>query len=265
MDNTARSRETNIGEVSSSPALEVRDLWASYDSQPVLEGVNFTLQQGWLAGLVGPNGCGKSTLLRVVLGLHRADRGGVYVFGKENAQVRRRLGYMPQSELVDWSFPVTVFDVVMMGRYGRLGLLRRPGRHDRDVVWRCLGQVGMEKLANRQIGELSGGQQRRALIARALAQEPDLLLLDEPTTGLDAVAQHDLLELMEQLRDQGTTLLVATHDLACVASCFDQAILLNRQVVAQGHPSEVFTEDKLRAAFQHHIISILGRPYVDIH
>lgn len=248
-------------------ALEVRGLWAGYQSRVALEDVSFQLPAGSLTGLVGPNGSGKSTLLRVIVGLQSPWRGSVSVLGENGRQGRRHLGYMPQTELVDWSFPVSVFDVVMMGRYGRLGLLRRPGRQDRQIVRRCLEQVGLSDLADRQIGELSGGQQRRALIARALAQKGEVLLLDEPTTGLDASAQHDLLELLELLRNDGKTLLVATHDLSWVATCCDCCILVNTRLIACGQPREVLTEERLLAAYQHHLAALLvsGRPYGDTH
>ncbi len=245
-------------------ALEARDLWAGYDGQPALEGVTFDIETGCLAGLVGPNGSGKSTLLRVILGLHKPWRGDIRVFGSSRRPDRRRLGYTPQSEQVDWSFPVTVLDMVLMGRYGRLGPLRRPTKADREIAWQALESVRLADLAHRRTGELSGGQQRRALIARALAQEADLLLLDEPLAGLDATAEHDLIALLEGLRHQGKTLLVATHDLSCVAADFDHAILLNRKVVAFGRPSDVFTEELLNATFQRHLLLVRleGRTFV---
>ena len=237
-------------------SLQARDLWAGYDGQPALEGVTFDIETGCLAGLVGPNGSGKSTLIRVILGLHKPWRGDVRVFASGRRPDRKRLGYAPQSEQVDWSFPVSVFDMVLMGRYGRLGPLRRPTKTDRDIVWQALESVRLADLADRRSGELSGGQQRRALIARALAQEADLLLLDEPMAGLDATAEHDLIALLEELRDQGKTLLVATHDLSCVAADFDRAILLNRKVVAFGRPADVFTEELLNATFQRHLLLV---------
>jgi len=233
--------------------VEVRNVWAGYGSHSALEGVSFTIEPGCLAGLVGPNGSGKSTLLKVMLGLHRPWRGEVLTYGRPGRPENVRVGYMPQSELVDWAFPVTVAQVVLMGRYGRIGLVRQPGRRDRETAMAALGRVRLVDRANRMIGELSGGEQRRALIARALAQEADLLLLDEPLAGLDATAQHDLLRLFEELRREGKTLFVATHDLSCVAADFDHAVLLNRRVIAFGRPVDVFTEEKLSAAFQRHL------------
>ena len=237
-------------------ALEADDIWAGYNGRTALEGVAFNIETGCLAGLVGPNGSGKSTLLRLILGLHKPWRGRIRIFGSGARPDRLRLGYTPQTEQVDWSFPVTVLDVVLMGRYGRLGPLRRPTATDRDIARQALESVRMADLAGRRIGELSGGQQRRALVARALAQEADLLLLDEPLSGLDATAQHDLINLFEGLRHQGKTLLVAPHDLSCVAADFDHAILLNRKVVAFGRPADVFTEELLNATFQRHLLLV---------
>ena len=241
-----------------APAVEVRNLSAGYNGHTALDDVTFTVEQGCLAGLVGPNGSGKSTLLRVILGLHRPWRGEVRIVGREGSGARGRIGYMPQSELVDWSFPVTALDVVIMGRYGRLGLVRRPGPRDRQEAMAALERVRLADLSQRLIGELSGGEQRRMLIARALAQDADLVLLDEPLAGLDATAQHDLLALLDDLRREDKTLFVATHDLSCVAANFDHAVLLNRRVVAFGRPAEVFTEELLSAAFQRHLLVLPG-------
>ena len=245
------------------PAIEVRNVWAGYGSHTALKGITFSIEPGCLAGLVGPNGSGKSTLLRVILGLHRPWRGEARVFGGPSTQQRGRIGYMPQSEVVDWSFPVTAFDVVLMGRYGRLGLLKKPGRRDREIAIQALEQVGMVDRARRRIGELSGGEQRRVLIARALAQEAEVLLLDEPFAGLDASAQHDLLRLFEHLRGSGCTLFVATHDLSCVASAFDHAVFLNRRVIAFGPLSQVFTEAILNETFERHLllVNVEGKVY----
>ena len=227
--------------MANQPIISVRDLWAGYDATPALESITFELPPATLAGLAGPSGSGKSTLLKALVGLIKPWRGSIELFGGAVNGSRGQIGYAPQSELVDWDFPVTVADVVMMGRYGRLGLLRSPSASDRDAVASALAMVRLEELAHRQIGELSGGQQRRMLIARALAQEADLLLLDEPMVGLDATNQHELLELFERLRNEGKTLLVATHDLSCVAACFDLTLLLNKRLIAFGAPGEIFT------------------------
>ena len=251
----------------SATAVSVHDLWAGYDGNPALEALTFDLPAGTLVGLAGPNGSGKTTLLKTMLGLLQPWRGRIELFGQPIKSARRRLGYAPQSELVDWDFPATVGDVVMMGRYGRIGLLRRPGAADRDAVRDALAQVALGGLADRQIGELSGGQQRRMLIARALAQEAELMLLDEPLVGLDATSQHDLLTLFETLRDKGKTLLVATHDLSCVAACFDLTLLLNRRLVAFGVPGEIFTPELLNEAYDEHLLLLPteGGVYVGHH
>jgi ABC-type Mn2+/Zn2+ transport system ATPase subunit len=254
-------------EAPTAAVVSVRDLTAGYDSTPALESLTFDLPAGALVGLAGPNGSGKSTLIKTLLGLLKPWRGRIELFGRPIDAVRRRVGYAPQAELVDWDFPATVSDVVMMGRYGRIGLLRRPGAGDREAVAHALEQAGLDGLARRQIGELSGGQQRRMLIARALAQEADLLLLDEPMVGLDATSQHDLLTLFETLRSQGKTLLVATHDLSCVAACFDLTLLLNRRLVAFGVPGEIFTPELLNEAYDEHLLLLPteGGVYVGHH
>ncbi|MEE8370056.1 MAG: metal ABC transporter ATP-binding protein, partial [Dehalococcoidia bacterium] len=209
------------------------------------------------------NGSGKSTLLQVILGLHKPWRGDVHIFGESNRHPRGRIGYMPQSELVDWSFPVTVLDVVLMGRYGRIGRLRKPSSQDREVAFEALERVRMADRAKRRISELSGGEQRRVLIARALAQEAKVLLLDEPFAALDAAAQHDLLRLFDDLRDAGRTIFVASHDLSCVASAFDHAVFLNRKVIAFGRLPEVFTEEVLNETFERHLllVNVEGKVY----
>lgn len=245
-------------EATQVPAVDVSHLSAGYNGQAALEDVTFTVEKGCLAGLVGPNGSGKSTLIKVIMGLMKPWSGAVKVSGTSVKAGAASIGYAPQSELVDWSFPVTVEDVVLMGRYRQIGLVRRPGREDRDIALRSLERVNMAQFRRRRVGELSGGQQRRVLIARALAQEADLILLDEPLAGLDAAAQHDLLRLLEDLRKEDRTLFVATHDLSCVASDFDHAVLLNKRVVAFGRPKDVFTADLLAEAFQRHLLVLPG-------
>jgi ABC-type Mn2+/Zn2+ transport system ATPase subunit len=201
--------------------------------------------------------------MRAVLGLVKPWRGRIDVLGSDIGRVRGRVAYTPQVEAVEWSFPVTVLDVVLMGRYRGPAPFRWAGRTDRALAMEALRRVRMDALAGRQIGELSGGQQRRVLIARSLAREPELLLLDEPMAGLDAAAQHDLLTLFEELRGEGRTLIVATHDLSCVSTRFDDALFLNRRVVAHGPPAEIFTADNLDATFEHHLLrlDVEGRVY----
>ncbi|MGA2285939.1 MAG: metal ABC transporter ATP-binding protein [Dehalococcoidia bacterium] len=248
-------------------AVAVENVWAGYGNQTALQGIDFEAPAASMVALVGPNGSGKSTLIKVILGTHGVWRGRVRIFGREPGNARRLIGYTPQTESVDWEFPVTVRDVVTMGRFGRLGPLRWPGAEDKRVVQQCLERLGIADLAKRQIGELSGGQQRRVLIARALAQEPQVLLMDEPMAGLDATIQHELLALFEGLRDEGKTIVMATHDLSCVDCCFDRVLLMNRRKIAYGSPEEAFTKELLDATFESHLITlpIEGGFYVDHH
>jgi len=237
-------------------ALDVTGVSAGYGRHQALDGVTFNIEPGCLAGLVGPNGSGKSTLMKVVLGMVRPWSGEVSIFGREGRPTAGVVGYTPQIDLVDWDFPVSVSEVVLMGRFGKLGLIRRPSAEDREIAAQAIERVRLSHLARRLIGELSGGERHRALIARALAQRGDLLLLDEPFAGLDATAQHDLLRLFHDLVAEGKTLFVATHDLSCVAEDFDHAVLINRRVIAFGRPADVFTEESLNAAFERHLLVV---------
>ncbi len=236
-------------------ALETRGLSVTYDRRPVLDGVTLRVPRGSMIGIVGPNGGGKSTLLKAVLGLVPAERGEVEVLGRPvDRRARRLVGYVPQREDVDWNFPVSAFDVVMMGRVPSLGFLRRPSASDREVVYKALRTVGMGEFAEKRIGEFSGGQQQRIFLARALAQGADVLLLDEPVSGVDAPSQHEIFDLLRGLQEEGKTVIVTTHDLSCVADRFDLALLLNRRVVAFGRPEEVFTPELLNETYQSHLM-----------
>ena len=222
--------------------LQVRDLTVSYNGTRALEGVSFGVQTGERVAIVGPNGAGKSTLFKALVGLLHPTRGTMETNGAE-------FGYVTQRSAVDWSFPVTVHDVVMMGRIGKMGWLRWQRSSDREVVQRCLEQVGMLQYAGRQIGELSGGQQQRVFIARALAQEATILLMDEPFAGVDTPSQEAILEIIERLHGQGVTILVSTHDLNLAVDRFDQLALLNRQLIAYGPPQQAVTPETLSAAY----------------
>ena len=239
-----------------APALEIKGLSAGYNHTSALEDVALQVPQGEITGIIGPNGSGKSTLFKVILGLLRPWKGEVSVFGKPSRSQQSLVGYMPQMELVDWDYPVTVSDVALMGRYGRLGLLRRPTRTDRMAAEETLERVGMSHLRQRLIGELSGGQRRRVLLARALADNPRLLLLDEPLSGLDATAQHQLLDIVRDLNAGGTSVVLSTHDLSCVSSACHQAACLNRYLVAYGTPEEVLTESILSETFGTHLLMV---------
>ena len=236
--------------------LDVRGLWAGYGHTTALEDVSIQVPRGQILGIIGPNGSGKSTLFKVILGLLKPWRGEVMTFGQPGVSQRSLVGYMPQMELVDWDFPITVGDVALMGRYGRLGIARRPSRADRRAAEEALERVGMADMRGRLIGELSGGQRRRALLARALADQPGLLLLDEPLAGLVATAQHQLLDIVGELQEEGATVVLSTHDLSCVSSACHQAACLNRYLVAHGTPGEVLTEAVLSETFGTHLLMV---------
>ncbi len=230
-------------------ALETHDLTVAYHKRPVLYGVDVAVPAGRLVGIIGPNGAGKSTLIKAVLGLVPLTGGWVKFFGEPYAQALRRVGYMPQRESVDWDFPVSVMDVVLMGRYGRVGLFRRPGRADREVARHCLERVKMLAFADRQISNLSGGQQQRVFLARALAQDSDLYFMDEPFAGVDAATEAAIIEVLHELRDRGKTLMVVHHDLPTAKRYFDMLLLLNMRVVAFGPTEEVFTHELLQKTY----------------
>lgn len=230
-------------------ALEVHDLTVSYHAKPVLWNVDFELPEGHLMAIVGPNGAGKTTLLKAMLGLLPLSSGWVKMYERPYDEVRLRVGYVPQRGSVDWDFPTTVLDVVVMGRYGRLGWFRRPRRKDWDIARRSLEKVGMEAFSSRQISQLSGGQQQRVFLARALAQEADLYLMDEPFVGVDAVTEKAIVELLQELREQGKTVVVVHHDLQTVPEYFDWVLLLNMRLVSIGAVSDVFTEENLRKTY----------------
>ena len=248
-------------------ALEIRGLWTGYNSHPALEDISFQVDQGEIVGIIGPNGSGKSTLMKSAIGLVKPWRGSVSVLGQPAASQRRRVGYMPQMEQVDWDFPVTVSDVALMGRYSQRGLLRRPTRHDRETADLALERVGMYHLRQRLIGELSGGQRRRVLLARALANDPALLLLDEPVAGLDTTAQHQFLDTVEGLRSEGKTVVFSTHDLSCVSGWCGKAACLNRRLIAFGPPDQIFDEKVLSETFGSHLLLVHmdGRAYAYQH
>jgi len=235
--------------VTEPPPLEIHDLTVAYHKKPVLYGIDVVVPAGSLVGIIGPNGAGKSTLIKAVMGLLPVSGGWVKVFGKSYAEQCRRVGYVPQRESVDWDFPVSVMDVVLMGRYGRLRLAQRPGRQDREVARECLDKVKMLPFAGRQIGNLSGGQQQRVFLARALAQESDLYLMDEPFVGVDAATEAAIVEILQELKARGKTLLVVHHDLPTAREYFDRLLMLNMRLVAFGKTEEVFTPEILQTTY----------------
>ncbi|HMP82620.1 MAG TPA: metal ABC transporter ATP-binding protein [Verrucomicrobiota bacterium] len=230
-------------------ALEVHDLTVAYHKKPVLWGVDIAVPRGRLVGIIGPNGAGKSTLIKAAMGMLPLSSGWVKVFGEPVRKNLPRVGYVPQRESVDWDFPVNVMDVVLMGRYGHLGWLRRPRKRDRDIARDCLDKVKMLPYANRQISNLSGGQQQRVFLARALAQESDLYFMDEPFSGVDAATESAIVTLLHELRDKGKTILVVHHDLPTARDYFDMLLLLNMRVVAFGDTDKVFTQELLQKTY----------------
>jgi manganese/zinc/iron transport system ATP- binding protein len=229
--------------------LEVEDLTVAYREKPVLWDVDWSVPRGVLAAIVGPNGAGKTTLIKAVLGLVPSVAGSVRVLGGTYAEQRRRVGYVPQRGSVDWDFPTSVLDVVMMGTYGRLGWIRRPGATERADAMAALREVGLADLARRQISQLSGGQQQRVFLARALVQHADLYFMDEPFQGVDATTERAIVTLLQKLREAGETVVVVHHDLSTVREYFDWVTLLNVRLIASGPVAETFTEENLRATY----------------
>ena len=239
--------ETNIRD--DSPAIEVNDLTVAYREQPVLWDLDLTVPAGVLMAIVGPNGAGKTTLIRAILGLLRPAAGEVLVHGRPYREQRRLVGYVPQRGSVDWDFPTSVLDVVLMGRYGHLGWVRRPGAADKEAAHEALEHVGMSELQSRQISQLSGGQQQRVFLARALVQHADLYFMDEPFQGVDAVTETAIVELLRELRSAGRTVFVVHHDLSTVRDYFDWVTLLNVRKVASGPVEDVFTPAMLAVTY----------------
>ena len=248
---------TNIA----SPIIQLDHVYVAFQDLLALEDVSLAVAPGDFLAIIGPNGAGKTTLLKVILGLVRPMTGAVRVFGKAPWELngeRRRIGYVPQVLSVDLNFPVRASEAVLMGRYGRIGLMRRPSPDDRAAARRAMDRVGIADLADRPIARLSGGQRQRVFLARALANDPDLLLLDEPTTGVDVAATESLYELLRGLHEEGMTILVVSHDVGVVASYVDGVACVNRQLVAHGRPDEVLGSEELaqmygcEAMFFHH-------------
>lgn len=232
----------------SHPILELKEVSVRFNHIVALDNITFQLQKGERVAVIGPNGAGKSTLFNVIAGVLNPAQGQVNVYGEAPGK-HICIAYVPQRSQVDWTFPVNVADVVMMGRVRKMGLFRWPKRQDWDHVYRSLALVGMAHLSKRQIGELSGGQQQRVFIARALAQEAELMLMDEPLTGLDVKSQEDIFAVLETLRQHQVTVMVATHDLNLAAEQFDRLMLLNQQMVGFGQADRVFTPELLSRAY----------------
>jgi len=229
--------------------LEVTSISAAYQKKAVLQDVTFSVGEGRLVGIIGPNGAGKSTLIKAILGLIPSLSGDVRVFGKPYRDNRKLVGYVPQRESVDWDFPTNALDVVLMGRYGRLGWFRRPGAEDKRIALDCLAKVGMAEFADRQISQLSGGQQQRVFLARALAQDAMLYFMDEPFAGVDAATEKAIVTLLQELKRQGKTVIVVHHDLATVREYYDTVLLLNVTLQAYGPTETTFTHEQLQRTY----------------
>jgi len=232
-----------------APPVEIHDMTVAYHRKPVLWDVDLTVPEGKLVGIVGPNGAGKSTLIKAALGLVPLVSGKVEFYGKPYRQQRHLVGYVPQRESVDWDFPVSALDVVLMGTYGRLGWVRRPGRRERAEAHECLERVAMADYAQRQIRQLSGGQQQRIFLARALAQDALIYFMDEPFVGVDAATESAIVKLLQSLRARGKTVMVVHHDLQTVTDYFDHVILLNMRLVAAGPTDSTFTNENLQKTY----------------
>ena len=234
-----------------SPLLEAKNLACGYQQIPVFSHVNLSLYPGQLAGLVGPSGSGKTTLIKALLGLVKPWAGEVRIKQQplRSGKLSSKVGYVPQVETVDWNFPVTAEEVVMMGRYHKQRYFPFPSKRDRALARELLRRVGVEHVASRSIGDLSGGQQQRVFLARALVGEPDIVLLDEPTSSSDLHIQHELLHLLAELNEQGLTILLSTHDLNSVATHLPWVICFNHGIVAQGDPMDIFTPPTLAETF----------------
>ncbi|MED4533543.1 ABC transporter ATP-binding protein [Metabacillus fastidiosus] len=229
--------------------VEVENLTIAYNQKPVLQEVSFKVPEGKLIGIIGPNGAGKSTLIKGILGLIPTAGGNVEIFGESYKKQRKKIGYVPQRGSVDWDFPTNALDVVLMGRYGHVGILKRPRKKDYEIARECLNKVGMLDFADRQISQLSGGQQQRVFLARALAQDAEIYFMDEPFVGVDAATEKAIIALLNELKARGKTVLVVHHDLQTVDEYFDWVLLLNLRKIAFGPTKETFTIENLQKAY----------------
>ena len=230
-------------------AVEIHDLTVAYNSKPVLWDVDLEVPEGKLMAIVGPNGAGKTTLIKAALGLLKATSGTVEFPILGTSKITKKITYVPQSGSVDWDFPATVLDVVVMGRYGHLGWIKRPGKKEKEMALKTLERVGMQEYATRQISQLSGGQQQRVFLARALIQDAEIYFMDEPFKGVDAQTEKSIVALLKALKEQGKTVIVVHHDLQTVPEYFDWATLINLRIIASGAVSEVFTEENIAITY----------------
>ncbi|ANS74571.1 manganese transporter [Paenibacillus yonginensis] len=233
----------------SIPAVSVTDLFVSYHGKPALDNISFTINPGTRVGIIGPNGAGKSTLLKSILGLIPKDHGEVRLLGQPVKEVRTRVAYVAQRSEIDFTFPITVLDTVLLGTYPGLSWLRRARRSHKEWAFECLTKVGMADFARRQIGELSGGQQQRVFLARALAQKAEIFCLDEPFVGIDASSEEAIIELLQEQQQSGKTILIVHHDLSKTEEYFDELVLLNAGLIAAGPVQEVFQPEMMMKAY----------------
>ena len=229
--------------------LAIQDLTVAYHRKPVVWDVDLEIPEGKLVGIIGPNGAGKSTLIKACLNLIPRTSGKISIYGSSYEKARKRVGYVPQRESVDWDFPVSALDVVAMGTYGKLGWFRRVNKRSKSLAMQALDRVGLAEYADRQISQLSGGQQQRTFLARALVQNADVYFMDEPFAAVDAATESAIVELLKELQQRGKTCLVVHHDLATVPQYFDWTVLLNMRVVATGPTNEVFTQENLHKTY----------------
>jgi ABC-type Mn2+/Zn2+ transport system ATPase subunit len=246
-----------------SARLDIEEISVGYHNQVVLENLSFQVPHGGQVAIVGPNGAGKSTLFKALVGLLPLSSGRIFIHGLPLGHHLDCVAYVPQREEVEWHFPVTVSDVVMMGRYGHLGWLKQPSSTDRDIVFHSLEQMGIDSLAKKAINNLSGGQQQRVFLARAIAQQPHILLMDEPFTAVDIATQEATLNLLDQLQKDKVTVMVSTHDLNMASQRFRNVLLLNHTLIAYGPPSQVFSPQSIRKAFGNHVLTLDGAVLVD--
>nr|MDH3093851.1 metal ABC transporter ATP-binding protein [Bacillus velezensis] len=229
--------------------VSIENVTVAYHKKPVLQNVTMQVPEGKLIGIIGPNGAGKSTLIKAVLGLTPSASGTVSIYGKSSEKERKRIGYVPRRGSVDWDFPTSALDVVLMGRYGHIGWCRRPKKRDIDFAEACLDKIGMLDYAKRQISQLSGGQRRRVFLARALCQDADIYFMDEPFVGVDAATERAIITLLTELKQKGKTVLVVHHDLQTAKEYFDWMLALNMRKIAFGPTEHVFTIENLQKTY----------------
>lgn len=247
-----------------NPIVDVHNLTVSYNNKPVLWNIDLTLPKGSLVGIIGPNGAGKSTLIKTMMDIVPSSSGSVKLFGEKLAKVRQKVAYVPQRESVDWDFPASVYDIVMMGRYGKMGLFNRPRKADEEVVMDSLRKVALLPLKDRQISQLSGGQQQRVFLARALAQEADLYFMDEPFAGVDIATETAIIEILREMRDAGKTVVVVHHDLQSAAEYFNWIVLINMRLIGSGPTDKLLTNELLQKTYGGKL-NILTKMQAEIH